>query len=180
MALAAPLAAQNEGEVAAGPNQIVEQADDVEWIPIVPEHLLVMKLTPDAEGNEREFVIQLLPAPFSEVWTENLRISARTGWYDDITVNRVQDSYVVQWGDANYENPEAEGEPKKLPAGLGKTDDNNYAVSFEDADQQLVDRRQFRIFWENFREANGLSINDVHRSSHDDRPKFSDVAYARA
>ena len=126
LALAAPLAAQDEGEAAPSPNQIVEQAEAKEWVPIAPEDLLVMTLAPDAEGNERKVVIQLMPAPFSEAWTANIRTFARSGWYDDITVNRVQDNYVVQWGDANYDNPESDGPPKELPEGLLETDEQKY------------------------------------------------------
>ncbi len=180
LALATPSIAQEEAETPPSPNEIIAQAQADEWVAIAPEDLLVMTLAPDAEGNEREVVIQLIPAPFSEAWTSNIRTFARAGWYDNITVNRVQDNYVVQWGDANYDNPEAEGNPKELPAGLGPTDENDYAVSFEDREQSVIGRRQFRIFWENFREANGLQVNDIYRSSHDDRQKFSDDAYARA
>lgn len=122
-ALASPSFAQ---EAAPSPNEIVAQADAAEWVPIAPEDLLVMSLAPDAEGNERKVVIQLMPAPFSEAWTANIRTFARSGWYDDITVNRVQDNYVVQWGDANYDNPEASGEPKTLPDGLLATNEADY------------------------------------------------------
>jgi peptidylprolyl isomerase len=180
LALATPSLAQEEAETPPSPNEIVAQAEADEWVAIAPEDLLVMTLAPDAEGNERKVVIQLMPAPFSEAWTANIRTFARSGWYDDITVNRVQDNYVVQWGDANYDNPEASGEPKELPEGLIETDEDEYSVSFDDSEQALLGRRQFRIFWETFREANELSINDVYRSSHDDRQKFSDDTYARA
>jgi peptidylprolyl isomerase len=63
-------------------------------------------------------VIQLMPAPFSQGWVHNIRLFARSGWYDGISVNRVQDNYVTQWGDPNYDNPEVTGEPKPLPQGL--------------------------------------------------------------
>ncbi len=48
----------------------------------------------------------------------NIRLFARAKWYDGISVNRVQDNYVTQWGDPNYDNPEATGKPKPLPEGL--------------------------------------------------------------
>ena len=127
LALAVPAAAQEEPEGAPSPNEIVGQAAPEEWIAIAPEDLLVMTLAPDAQGNAREVVIQLMPAPFSQGWVENIRTLARAGWYDDITVNRVQDNYVVQWGDINYDNPEAEGEAKPLPEGLRVMEAKDYA-----------------------------------------------------
>ena len=127
LALAVPAAAQEEPEGAPSPNEIVGQAEPEEWIAIAPEDLLVMTLAPDAQGNPREVVIQLMPTPFSQGWVENIRTLARAGWYDDITVNRVQDNYVVQWGDINYDNPEAEGEAKRLPEGLRVMEAKDYA-----------------------------------------------------
>ncbi|MCP2017507.1 MAG: peptidylprolyl isomerase [Erythrobacter sp.] len=117
LALGSPVMAQEE-TAAPSPNQIVEEAAHEEWVAIAPEDLLVMTLAPAADGSTRRVVIQLMPAPFSQGWVENIRTLARAGWYDGITVNRVQDNYVVQWGDPNYDNPEAEGKAKPLPEGL--------------------------------------------------------------
>ena len=99
-----PVSAQ-DAEPAPSPNQIVDAAPAEEWISIPAEDLLVMTLAPDPEGKERKVIIQLMPAPFSQGWVENIRTFARANWYDGITVNRVQDNYVVQWGDPNYDNP---------------------------------------------------------------------------
>ncbi|MXO97314.1 peptidylprolyl isomerase [Erythrobacter aquimaris] len=124
-----PLAAQDEPAGAPSPNEIVEGAEAEDWVSIPAEDLLVMTLAPASDGTEREVVIQLMPAPFSQGWVKNIRTLARTGWYDDITVNRVQDNYVVQWGDLNYDNPEADGEPKLLPEGLKVMDESDYTTS---------------------------------------------------
>ena len=126
LALATPLAAQEEPQGAPSPNEIVAQAAAEEWIAIPPEDMLVMTLAPAADGSDRKVVIQLMPAPFSQGWIENIRTLARAQWYDDITVNRVQDNYVVQWGDANYDNPEADGTAKPLPDGLNVIDEGQY------------------------------------------------------
>ncbi|MXO91956.1 peptidylprolyl isomerase [Altererythrobacter aquaemixtae] len=67
-----------------------------------------------------------MPAPFSQGWVENIRTLTRANWYDGISVNRVQDNYVVQWGDPNYDNPEAEGEAKALPEGLKVMEERDY------------------------------------------------------
>ena len=143
LALASPIAAQKEAarsiseavaetsKPALSPGQIVAEAAAEEWIAIPAEDLLVMTLAPDAQGNERKVIIQLMPAPFSKAWTANIRTFARSGWYDNITVNRVQDNYVVQWGDANDDNPEASGEPKTLPEGLQETSEGGYTVDFK-------------------------------------------------
>ncbi|MCA0909717.1 peptidylprolyl isomerase [Qipengyuania gaetbuli] len=128
LALAAPLAAQEEPQGAPSPNEIVAQADAKEWIAIPAEDLLVMTLAPAADGSARKVVIQLMPAPFSQGWVENIRTLARAKWYDNIAVNRVQDNYVVQWGDPNYDNPESEGAAKPLPDGLKVMDESDYAA----------------------------------------------------
>ncbi len=146
LALAVPVYAQDEPEGAPSPNQIVEAADADEWVSISPEDLLVMTLAPDAQGNDRQVVIQLMPAPFSQGWVENIRTLARAKWYDDISVNRVQDNYVVQWGDPNYDNPEAEGETKILPEGLRVMGEDEYVAprvmsgSKNDLDRNRSDR----------------------------------------
>ena len=80
--------------------------------------LLVMILAPDAAGRPRRVVIQLIPAPFSQGWVRNIRKLAAAHWYDGVSVNRVQDNYVVQWGDAT--------EKKGLPAGLETMSEGAY------------------------------------------------------
>ncbi|EDL49293.1 peptidylprolyl isomerase [Erythrobacter sp. SD-21] len=127
----APALAQEKAENFPSPGEIVETARAEEWIAIPAEDLVVMTLAPDADGSARKVIIQLMPAPFGEAWTANIRTFARSGWFDDITVNRVQDNYVVQWGDANYDNPESDGEPKGLPVGLRETSEGDYAVAAE-------------------------------------------------
>ncbi|MBY6015677.1 peptidylprolyl isomerase [Qipengyuania gaetbuli] len=134
LALAAPLAAQEEPQGAPSPNEIVAQADAKEWIAIPAEDLLVMTLAPAADGSARKVVIQLMPAPFSQGWVENIRTLARAKWYDNIAVNRVQDNYVVQWGDPNYDNPESEGAAKPLPDGLRVVGENEYVANVIDDD----------------------------------------------
>lgn len=127
-ALASPLTAQNEAQTAPSPNEIVEAAPGADWVAIAPEDMVVMTLAPDAEGNARQVVIQLMPAPFSQGWVENIRTLARAKWYDGISVNRVQDNYVVQWGDPGHDNPEGEGiETKPLPEGLNVMGEEDYA-----------------------------------------------------
>ncbi|MEC7817320.1 MAG: peptidylprolyl isomerase [Pseudomonadota bacterium] len=118
---------------APSPNQIVAEAAEEDWVKIAPEDLLVMTLAPDRDGEAREVVIQLMPEPFSQGWVANIRTLARAGWYDGISVNRVQDNYVVQWGDPNYDNPEAEGSATPLPDGLSEVPESAYTVPWPTA-----------------------------------------------
>ena len=126
LALTLPLAAQEPPKSALSPNEIVAAAPRADWAAIPAEDLLVMTLAPDAEGKPRQVVIQLIPAPFSQGWVHNIRLFARAGWYDGISVNRVQDNYVTQWGDPNYDNPEATGQVKPLPQGLRTMPESEY------------------------------------------------------
>ena len=130
LALALPLAAQEAAKpVALAPSEIVAAAPRADWVAIPAEDLLVMTLAPDADGKPRTVVIQLMPAPFSQGWVHNIRLFARAGWYDGISVNRVQDNYVTQWGDPNYDNPEATGKPKPLPERLKVMGESEYVAA---------------------------------------------------
>ena len=114
---------------APSPNAIVDAAPAADWVEIAPSDLMVMQLAPDAQGKPRRVVIQLMPPPFSQGWVANIRTLARAGWYDGISINRVQDNYVVQWGDPNVDNPEAEGEAKPLPEGLRVMEERDYVTT---------------------------------------------------
>jgi peptidylprolyl isomerase len=68
----------------------------------------------------RRVIIQLMPAPFSQGWVGNIRKLAAAKWWDGTSINRVQDNYVVQWGDAT--------EKKPLPEGLVTVGEGEYRV----------------------------------------------------
>ena len=131
LALALPASAQEEPKGAPAPSEIVAAAPKADWVSIPAEDLLVMTLAPDAEGKPRQVVIQLMPAPFSQGWVHNIRLFARAKWYDNISVNRVQDNYVTQWGDPNYDNPEATGQVKPLPEGLKVMGEAEYVAEID-------------------------------------------------
>ncbi len=101
------------------PGEIVAAAPIGDWVAIAPSDLLVMDLAPDGKGKARRVVIQLMPAPFSQGWVGNIRKLADAHWWDGTSVNRVQDNYVVQWGDAT--------ESKVLPQGLAVMPESAYA-----------------------------------------------------
>jgi cyclophilin family peptidyl-prolyl cis-trans isomerase len=102
---------------ALAPSEIVAAAPQSDWVAIAASDLLVM----DLAGGKR-VVIQLMPAPFSQGWVGNIRKLAAARWWDGTSVNRVQDNYVVQWGDAS--------EKKALPKGLAKIVEREYVISW--------------------------------------------------
>ncbi|ODU67406.1 MAG: peptidylprolyl isomerase [Novosphingobium sp. SCN 66-18] len=108
---------------AMAPAEIVATAPDGDWTRIDPADLVVMDLAPDAQGRPRRVVIQLLPAPFSQGWIGNIRTLAAAHWWDGTSINRVQDNYVVQWGDPDGED---KARAKPLPPGLARVPQEDY------------------------------------------------------
>jgi cyclophilin family peptidyl-prolyl cis-trans isomerase len=115
----APMPATKKVDVPS-PGEIVAAAKAEEWVAIAPSDLLVMDLVADAKGKMRRVVIQLMPAPFSQGHIGNIRKLAAAKWWDGTSVNRVQDNYVVQWGDAT--------EKKALPEGLAVVSESEYVT----------------------------------------------------
>jgi len=117
--LALPVIAQEPAPIPS-PGEIAAAAPASDWIAIAPSDLLVMDLAPDAKGKPRRVVIQLMPAPFSQGWIGNIRKLAAAHWWDGTSINRVQDNYVVQWGDAT--------EKKPLPEDLAVVPESKYVT----------------------------------------------------
>jgi peptidylprolyl isomerase len=119
-----PLSAQEPAKPEyPSPPEIIAKAKAEEWVAIAPSDLLVMDLKPLGKGKKakpRRIVIQLLPPPFSQGWIGNIRKLAAAKWWDGTSINRVQDNYVVQWGDAT--------EKKALPEGLVTVPESQYIV----------------------------------------------------
>ncbi|MBL8650355.1 MAG: peptidylprolyl isomerase [Sphingopyxis sp.] len=139
LALTAPATAQQTPPAAPeipSPGEIAAAAPAKDWVAIAPSDLLVMDLAPGANGKPRRVVIQLMPAPFSQGWIGNIRKLAAAHWWDGTSVNRVQDNYVVQWGDAT--------EKKALPEGLATVQESEYVVSGRAFPVRVVLRRQDR------------------------------------
>ena len=131
LAAAAPVSAQASAAIAAGkaqpsplaPSEIVAAAPKGDWTAIPASDLLVMELAPDVKGKPRRVVIQLMPPPFSQGWIGNIRKLAAAHWWDGMSINRVQDNYVVQWGDPNADD---KLKAKALPAGLATMIESQY------------------------------------------------------
>lgn len=126
LALAAPGVAQ---ETVRSPDEIVAAAPDSDWVAIAPQDLLVMTLAPDVEGNPRKVVIQLIGAPFSQGWVDNIRTLARADYWDGMAILRVQDNYVVQWGQPD---PGMGIEEKPVPDGLKAMSEEDYTLAAGD------------------------------------------------
>ena len=122
--LTAPVLAEDAKPVPS-PGEIAAAAPQTDWTAIAASDLLVMDLTADTKGRPRRVVIQLLPAPFSQGWIGNIRTLAAAQWWDGLSINRVQDNYVVQWGDADGED---KAKAKKLPAGLAVVPESAYEL----------------------------------------------------
>ena len=116
---ALPASAQ-DAKTYPAPSEIVAAAKSDDWVAIAPSDVLVMDLAPDSKGKPRRVIIQLMPAPFSQGWVSNIRKLAAAHWWDGTSINRVQDNYVVQWGDAT--------EKKALPDGLATVGAKDYVT----------------------------------------------------
>lgn len=125
LALASPALA-DEPKPALAPSEIVEAAPAADWVAIAPSDLLVMDLAPDRDGAKRRVVIQLMPQPFSQGWIGNIRKLAAAHWWDGAAITRVQDNYVVQWGDPNADD---KAKAKALPPGLVTVPESDYVWS---------------------------------------------------
>lgn len=131
---ATPALPQASANIAAGraqpsplaPAEIVNAAPKADWAEIAASDLLVMDLAPDAKGKPRRVVIQLMPAPFSQGWVGNIRKLAAARFWDGTSINRVQDNYVVQWGDAEAED---KAKARKLPSDLAVVPESDYVVT---------------------------------------------------
>jgi peptidylprolyl isomerase len=83
----------------------VEAWDPAEsdWVAIPDDELLVVMLK-----DNRRVLIRLAPRLAPE-HVANIRRLARTGWWDNSSVYRVQENWVAQWGDATEKKPLPEG-----------------------------------------------------------------------
>ena len=116
---------------APSPGEIVAASPANDWTAISASDVLVMELAPDAKGPKgeikpRRVVIQLMPAPFSQGWIGNVRKLVAARWYDGVSIVRVQDNYVTQWGDPDGEDA---AKAKPLPQGLAIVPQSEYQTS---------------------------------------------------
>ncbi|QNP45703.1 peptidylprolyl isomerase [Sphingomonas sediminicola] len=92
------------------PSEIVAEAPASAWRDINPDNLVVMDLR-----NGARVVIQLAPE-FAPVHVANIRALAKGNWWSGAAIYRVQDNYVVQWGNNESTRPLPPGVIAKPPA----------------------------------------------------------------
>ncbi len=114
-ALAALLALSPPAAAAAPPSpaEIVAAAPAEAWQAIPAEELLIL-----AFAGGRQLIVQLAPE-FAPAHVANIRRLVRDGWYvRHAAIVRVQENYVVQWGDPTGKAP--------LPAGVAPWPGDGY------------------------------------------------------
>lgn len=97
VALAVAASAQNEAERTAPQRTMAEvlaASKPADWRTLDPENTVYLEL---ASGR---VIIELAPQ-FAPKHAANVRALVREGFFDGLAVNRAQDNFVVQWGDAD-------------------------------------------------------------------------------
>jgi len=90
--------------------EIIRTSAPGDWRTPDPENLLYLEL------DRGRVIIELAP-DFAPQHVANLRTLARQRYFDGLAILRVQDNYVVQWGDPDEKNPRPVGAAKaRLPA----------------------------------------------------------------
>ncbi|MEO8360136.1 MAG: peptidylprolyl isomerase [Vicinamibacteria bacterium] len=73
---------------------VLAASTPADWRALDPENTLYLEL---ATGR---VVIEIAPE-YAPAHAANVKALVREGYFDGLTINRVQDNYVAQWGDAN-------------------------------------------------------------------------------
>jgi peptidylprolyl isomerase len=92
---------------ATGPSmpEVLAATGPADWRPLDPDNTLYLELP----GGR--VVIELTPN-FAPLHVANIKTLARARYFDGLSIIRVQDNYVAQWGDPGNRHP--------IPAGIGK------------------------------------------------------------
>jgi len=91
---------------------VVKASKPGDWRPLDPDNTLYM------ESALGRVVIEMAPA-FAPNHVKNIKALVRAHYFDGLAIVRVQDNWVVQWGDPNEDKPEArpvKGAQKTLKA----------------------------------------------------------------
>ena len=78
--------------------EVLAAAAPSDWRPLDPAHTLYLEL------DSGRVVIELAPL-FAPEHAANILRLARQGYYDGLAIIRVQDNFVVQWGDPDNKRP---------------------------------------------------------------------------
>ena len=156
--LASSARAEEPARPVPSPGEIAAAAPQADWTAIAPADLLVMDLSPDAKGRARRVVIQLMPAPFSQGWIGNIRKLAAVQWWDGLSVNRVQDNYVVQWGDADGED---KAKARALPAGLAVMPESDYTTTNGIMTEAIIGPRKLEEYPAVLKDLRQTNLRDI-------------------
>lgn len=85
--------------------EVLAASSPADWRPLDPDNTLYVELPAG------RVVIELAPG-FAPLHVANIKTLARARYFDALSIVRVQDDYVVQWGDPDNRHP--------LPAGIDK------------------------------------------------------------
>jgi cyclophilin family peptidyl-prolyl cis-trans isomerase len=91
---------------------VVKSSKPGDWRPLDPDNTLYM------ESALGRVVIEMAPT-FAPNHVKNIKALVRAHYFDGLAIVRVQDNWVVQWGDPNEDKPEArpvKGAQKTLKA----------------------------------------------------------------
>ncbi|MFY2764157.1 peptidylprolyl isomerase [Arenimonas sp. MALMAid1274] len=78
--------------------EVLDASQPSDWRRLDPEHTLYLEL------DSGRVVIELAPA-FAPRHVANILTLVRGKYYDGLSINRSHDNFVVQWGDAEAEDP---------------------------------------------------------------------------
>lgn len=94
LAATALLACAHRPPLTVGPTsaEVLAASAAADWRPLDPENTLYLELT------SGRVVLELAPA-FAPNHVANIKTLVREGYFDGLAILRVQDNYVVQWGD---------------------------------------------------------------------------------
>ena len=103
--------------------EIMSQSPDADWRGLDVENTVLMDLSqgansgPNSATHAGQVVIELAPR-FAPRHAANIRTLARNGFYDGLSVVRVQDNYVTQWADPADEEKEKDKREDGVDNGL--------------------------------------------------------------
>ena len=96
--------------LAVTPSEVLARSPAADWRTPMPTDTYVMEL-----GNQRRVVIELARA-MAPRHAERIIALVQAGWYDGLSIVRVQDAYVTQWGDPEGAHPLPNGFTAMLTA----------------------------------------------------------------
>lgn len=111
--------------------EILDASKPSDWRALDPARTLYLDL------DAGRVVIELAPA-FAPAHVANVRALARGGYWNGLSINRVQDNFVTQWGnpseDEKARRPLPKGAKAKLPAEFTRSERNIPFTPLPDAD----------------------------------------------